>query len=73
MVAAPARKLWAGFSGVVLALILIAAGMGYAAPEPAKSPWILALAAALFLGGAVLLTRSVRKLRHGGHGGTDVG
>ncbi len=58
-----AKRLWAGFSGVILGLLLLATGAGYSAPESDKSPWILALGSVFLASGAVILVRSFRKLR----------
>ncbi|MFJ8200578.1 hypothetical protein [Streptomyces sp. NPDC096152] len=57
------KKIWAEVAGVVLALILMAVGLGYLADEPDKSPWIAGAGGFLVVAGTVLFVKYVRRLR----------
>jgi drug/metabolite transporter (DMT)-like permease len=57
------KRLWAGFSGVLLGLVLVVVGLGYLSDEPNKSAWISGIGFLLLVAGAVLSVRYVKRLR----------
>lgn len=63
MNAAQPKSIWPSLSGVILGLLLMAAGVGYIAGEPQKSAWIVALGVALLVAGGFIFRKFFKKMR----------